>query len=81
MAERLDASPLKNFLAAAPDGPEGSAERTAAEARMPNEASAVLGIVSAVGAFGGFLIPITFGSPWVSDPVSAVKTRPRASGV
>ena len=55
-------------------GPEGSPERKAAEARTPNEASAVLGIVSAVGAFGGFLIPITFGSPWVSDPVSAVKT-------
>src|SRR3954447_4728730 len=55
-------------------GPDGSPERKAAEARVPNEASAVLGIVSAVGAFGGFLIPITFGSPWVADPVAAVKT-------
>ena len=26
------------------------------------------------GAIGGFLIPITFNSPWVSDPLSATKT-------
>ena len=55
-------------------GPEGSPARAVAESRVPNESSAVLGIVAAVGAFGGFLIPITFGSPWVTDPVSAVKT-------
>ena len=34
----------------------------------------MLGIVGAVGAFGGFLIPITFAAPWVTDPVSAVKS-------
>lgn len=55
-------------------GPEGSDARMRAEAAEHTEASAVLGIVSAMGAFGGFLIPITFGSPWVTDPVSAVKT-------
>ena len=26
-----------------------------------------------MGAIGGFLIPLTFGSPWVTDPVEAVK--------
>ncbi|KQY58451.1 nitrate transporter [Aeromicrobium sp. Root495] len=36
--------------------------------------SAALGIVGAIGAIGGFLIPITFNSPWVSDPLSATKT-------
>jgi NNP family nitrate/nitrite transporter-like MFS transporter len=41
------------------------------EAKATKEASAVLGIVGAVGALGGFLIPITFSSPWVSDPVAA----------
>ena len=45
-----------------------------AEAKAPNESSAVLGIAGAIGALGGFLIPITFGSPWVDDPVSAVKS-------
>ncbi|HET6167684.1 MAG TPA: nitrate/nitrite transporter [Marmoricola sp.] len=55
-------------------GSAGSPARIAADAKATKEASAALGIVSAVGAFGGFLIPITFGSPWVSDPVSAVKT-------
>ena len=33
-----------------------------------------IGIAGAVGALGGFLIPMTFGSPWVTDPVEAVKT-------
>ena len=46
-----------------------SSPETAAKANK--EASAVLGIVGAVGALGGFLIPITFSSPWVSDPVAA----------
>jgi NNP family nitrate/nitrite transporter-like MFS transporter len=55
-------------------GAAGSPARVAADRRATKEASAALGIVSAVGAFGGFLIPITFGSPWVTDPVAAVKT-------
>ncbi len=55
-------------------GAAGSPARIAAEGRATKEASAALGIVSAVGALGGFLIPITFGSPWVTDPVSAVRT-------
>jgi NNP family nitrate/nitrite transporter-like MFS transporter len=52
---------------------EGTVERYAAEAKAVKEGSSVLGIVGAVGAFGGFLIPITFAAPWVTDPVSAVK--------
>jgi nitrate/nitrite transporter NarK len=53
---------------------EGTVERYAAEAKAVKEGSAALGIIGAVGALGGFLIPITFGSPWVTDPVAACKT-------
>ncbi len=55
-------------------GPVGSTARKDAEGKATKEASAVLGIVGAVGALGGFLIPITFSSPWVSDPVQATKS-------
>jgi len=54
-------------------GPEGSPERVAAEKKSTKESSAVIGIAGAIGALGGFLIPITFGSPWVTDPVEACK--------
>ncbi len=53
---------------------EGTVERYAAEAKAVKEGSAALGIIGAAGAMGGFLIPITFGSPWVNDPVEACKT-------
>jgi len=53
---------------------EGTVERYAAEAKSTKESSAVIGIAGAIGALGGFAIPITFGSPWVTDPVDAVKT-------
>ena len=33
-----------------------------------------LGIAGAIGALGGFLIPMTFGAPWVDSPVDAVQT-------
>ncbi|WP_234411024.1 MFS transporter [Nocardioides terrigena] len=49
------------------------ATRRADMARATKESSAVIGIAGAVGAIGGFLIPLTFGSPWVTDPVEAVK--------
>lgn len=52
---------------------EGTPARAAARARSVKEASAVIGLAGAVGAIGGFLIPITFGSPWVSDPIEAVQ--------
>jgi NNP family nitrate/nitrite transporter-like MFS transporter len=42
--------------------------------KATKESSAVIGIAGAIGALGGFLIPITFGSPWVDNPVEAVKT-------
>ena len=54
-------------------GPEGSPDRAIAEKKSTKESSAVIGIAGAIGALGGFLIPITFGSPWVADPVEAVK--------
>lgn len=55
-------------------GPEGSPERGAALVQATREASAVLGIVGAIGAIGGFLIPMTFGAPWIDDPVAAVRS-------
>ncbi|MGH8881121.1 MAG: MFS transporter, partial [Stackebrandtia sp.] len=55
-------------------GATGSRERAAADAKATKESSAVIGIAGAIGALGGFLIPITFGSPWVDDPVEAVKS-------
>ncbi|MEO6472572.1 MAG: MFS transporter [Aeromicrobium sp.] len=52
----------------------GTPARADAEKKGTKEASAVIGIAGAVGALGGFLIPITFGSPWVTDPVAACKS-------
>ena len=37
------------------------------------QACAALGVIGAIGAMGGFLIPIAFGSPWVDNPLSATK--------
>ncbi|WP_229662895.1 MFS transporter [Nocardioides phosphati] len=53
---------------------EGTPERHVALLRATKQASGVIGIAGAIGAIGGFLIPITFGSPWVTDPVAACKT-------
>jgi NNP family nitrate/nitrite transporter-like MFS transporter len=53
---------------------EGTVERYAALAKSTKEASAVIGIAGAIGALGGFLIPMTFGAPWVTDPVASCKT-------
>ena len=39
----------------------------------PRQSSAVIGIASAMGAVGGFLIPLSFGAPWIHDPVTAVR--------
>ncbi|MEJ7634453.1 nitrate/nitrite transporter [Aeromicrobium sp.] len=55
-------------------GDDGSAERSAAERKATKESSAVIGIAGAIGALGGFLIPITFSAPWIDDPVDAVKS-------
>ncbi len=52
----------------------GTPERAAALLAGTKKASAAVGIIGAVGAIGGFLIPITFGSPWVTDPLAATKT-------
>ncbi|MCZ4499793.1 MAG: nitrate transporter [Marmoricola sp.] len=71
-AYRMIPAIWKTYAASA--GPEGSQPRIDAEKKSTKEASAVLGIVGAVGALGGFLIPITFSSPWVSDPVQATKS-------
>ncbi|GAA1953515.1 MFS transporter [Nocardioides panacihumi] len=39
----------------------------------PAQSSAALGVIGAVGALGGFLIPIAFNSPWVHSPLAATK--------
>ncbi len=62
----------KTYAASA--GPVGTQPRTDADAKATKESSAVIGFAGAIGALGGFLIPITFGAPWVADPVEAVKS-------
>ncbi len=52
----------------------GSEEREAAMSRATKESSAVIGIAGAIGALGGFLIPMTFGAPWIDNPVDSVQT-------
>ena len=47
--------------------------RSAALLAANKQASAAIGVIGAVGALGGFLIPIAFSSPWVDDPMSATK--------
>ncbi|GGU42768.1 MFS transporter [Nocardioides albus] len=49
-------------------------ERDAALAAATKKSSAAVGIIGAVGALGGFLIPIAFNSPWVSNPLDATKS-------
>ncbi|HET9828203.1 MAG TPA: MFS transporter [Nocardioidaceae bacterium] len=49
----------------------GTPERHAALLAGTKQASAALGVIGAVGAMGGFLIPIAFSAPWVDDPMSA----------
>lgn len=72
-AYRMIPAIWKNHYAAQA-GESASAERVVAERKAAKESSAVLGFVGAVGALGGFLIPITFGAPWVTDPVAATKS-------
>ena len=52
----------------------GTPERAAATLAATKKSSAAVGIIGAVGAIGGFIIPITFGSPWITDPLDATKT-------
>ena len=52
---------------------ESTEEHEAAVVRATKESSAVIGIAGAVGALGGFLIPMTFGAPWVDDPAASVR--------
>jgi NNP family nitrate/nitrite transporter-like MFS transporter len=50
-----------------------TAERQDALLAATRRSSAALGLVGAVGALGGFLIPLAFSAPWVHDPLSATK--------
>lgn len=52
----------------------GTPERDAALVGATRESSAVIGIAGAVGAIGGFLVPMTFGAPWIEDPAAAVRS-------
>lgn len=51
----------------------GTPARAVAVGLATKQASAALGVIGAVGALGGFLIPLAFSSPWVEDPLSATK--------
>jgi NNP family nitrate/nitrite transporter-like MFS transporter len=51
----------------------GTPERRTAVVAATKQASAALGVIGAMGALGGFLIPIAFSSPWVDDPLSATQ--------
>ncbi|MDO9397447.1 MAG: hypothetical protein Q7T71_12950 [Herbiconiux sp.] len=53
--------------------PAHTPERRAALDSATKQSSAALGVIGAVGAMGGFLIPIAFSSPWVDNPLSATK--------
>jgi NNP family nitrate/nitrite transporter-like MFS transporter len=48
-------------------------ERAAALRVATQQSSAALGVIGAVGALGGFLIPIAFSSPWVDNPLTATQ--------
>ncbi|NGN95105.1 MFS transporter [Nocardioides sp. KC13] len=52
----------------------GTVEREAALVGATKKSSAAVGIIGAVGAVGGFLIPIAFNSPWVDNPLDATKS-------
>lgn len=52
---------------------DGTPERGRALLRSTQQSSAAIGIIGAVGAMGGFLIPIAFSSPWVESPLTATK--------
>ncbi len=56
------------------DTAEGTPERELALLEGGKRSSAAVGIIGAIGAIGGFLIPIAFNSPWVSDPLAATKS-------
>ncbi|MGN0063911.1 MAG: MFS transporter [Nocardioides sp.] len=51
----------------------GTRERAEALAAATRQSSAALGIIGAVGAMGGFLVPLAFSAPWVADPLSATR--------
>lgn len=52
---------------------DGTPERELALHDGTKLSSAAVGIIGAIGAIGGFLIPISFNSPWVTDPLDATK--------
>jgi NNP family nitrate/nitrite transporter-like MFS transporter len=58
---------------AAKETTPGTVERHAALVAAGKQSSAALGIIGAVGALGGFLIPVSFNSPWVTTPLAATK--------
>jgi NNP family nitrate/nitrite transporter-like MFS transporter len=55
------------------DTAEGTPERELATLEAGKKSSAAVGIIGAIGAIGGFLIPISFNSPWVTDPLAATE--------
>jgi NNP family nitrate/nitrite transporter-like MFS transporter len=56
------------------DTEPGTLERESAMLEATKRSSSAIGIIGAAGAIGGFLIPMTFSSPWVGDPMEATKS-------
>lgn len=52
---------------------DGTPERELALLDATKKSSAAVGIIGAIGALGGFLIPVVFNSPWVEDPLDATR--------
>lgn len=53
---------------------DGTPERELALLEATKRSSAAAGIIGAIGAFGGFLIPITFSNPWITNALGATKS-------
>jgi NNP family nitrate/nitrite transporter-like MFS transporter len=51
----------------------GTPERAAALTTATRQSSSALGVIGAVGALGGFLVPLAFSAPWVADPLAATR--------
>jgi NNP family nitrate/nitrite transporter-like MFS transporter len=49
-------------------------ERAVALVEATRQSSAAIGFIGAVGAIGGFLIPVTFSAPWVANPLAATRS-------
>ena len=55
------------------DTAPGTSQRAAALTTATRHSSSALWVIGAVGAIGGFLVPLAFAAPWVADPLTATR--------